>query len=207
MNRRAVIALVGLLVGLVFTPAPASAALQIPATTLVAQQHDLVGFGPARTTLFSTAYALEWTLNSGVSTALAEHEATELNGRGFQEGVSMYFIGRKEGRGHREAASATAVFASSAGAQQELASAVSTFLKEEANDPRFHRGTVQAIPGSIELGKRDKSGGFDNVFFSTGRCFFVIGDAIHEPSLAGQFRHPVRTAAATVYAQAKQACA
>jgi hypothetical protein len=194
-------------VGALCTPAVAATGPEIPIATLVAQRSDLAGFGPARMSRpFSSSYAAEWAFTFAPSADTAKREATELTEMGFREGVFVYFTGRREGaREHREAVSSALVFAASTGAEEELAISVAADLREHDHG-HLHRSTVHAIPGSSELGEGGRHGGVDNVLFSTGRCFFVIGDAIPSSSSAGQVRRPVRSAAIAVYDRAKQPC-
>jgi len=155
---------------------------------------------------FSSSYALEWAFTFAPSADSAKREATELTQMGFREGVFVYFTGRRErAREHREAVSSGLVFATSTGAEQDLAISVATELREHDHG-HLHRSTIRAIPGSSELGEGGRHGGVDNVLFSIGRCFFVIGDAIPSSSSAGQVRRPVKSAAIAVYDRAKKPC-
>jgi hypothetical protein len=208
VKSRATIVLSAVCAALVYAPAQAAPALEIPIATLVAQRHDLVGFGPARTVPYSTTYALEWALSYEQGEHAAESEANELGERGFQEGVAMFITGREEGaHEHKEAVSKAIVFATPTGAQEELAAAVSTERKDVGKAGAY-RSVVSEIPGSIGIGFANRHGAADNVTFSTGRCYFTIGDAVHRGSRARRdAERPVRSAAIAVYTRAKQACA
>jgi hypothetical protein len=195
-------------VGALCAPPVAATGPEIPIATLMAQRSDLAGFGPARMSRpFSSSYAAEWAFTFAPNADSAKREATELTEMGFREGAFVYFTGRRErAHEHREAVSSALVFATSAGAEQDLAISVATELREHDHG-HLHRSTIHAIPGSSELGEGGRHGGVDNVLFTTGRCFFVIGDAIPRSSSAGQVRRPVRSAAIAVYDRAKQPCA
>jgi hypothetical protein len=173
----------------------------------VAQPQDFAGFGPARFETYSTTYALEWTLNYEESTARAERDASELSARGFREGIKRHFSGRQEGpRKYRDAVSSAIVFVAVSGAQQELATTVAFDLKRLGN-PDLHRFAVQSIPGSIGIEERRPNDVGDNVAFSIGRCYFSIGDGIHEGSTAHHVAHSASSAAIAVDNRAKHACA
>jgi hypothetical protein len=192
--------------GLAGAPAQAATPLEIPVVTLVAQPQDFGGFGPARLETYATAYALEWALDYEQSAALAEHEAAELNARGFQEGVKRHFSGRQEGsHQQRDAVSSAIVFATVAGAQQEFATTVA-FDLHRLSRAGVHQFSVRSIPGSIGMGERRRNDAGDNVTFSTGRCYFSIGDGRSKGSAARQVKHSATIAAIAVYRRAKQAC-
>jgi hypothetical protein len=168
---------------LALCPASAHAAGLIAPAQLVAHVRDLPGFAGARETRQHTTSPFAWAHETSPGTwTEAQLEATNLQALGFEEGAEAFFTGRApEVRGlHREAVSQAVVFATAAAAQSEVMTSVQGALRLF---PRagLLQGADPAIPGAVTLGsfRGGHRGGSDNVFFSTGRCFFVIGNAVH----------------------------
>jgi hypothetical protein len=208
LMRSAALALAALSVGLA-SPAQAATPLEIPASTLVAQPQDFAGFGPARLAdAYSTAYALEWALSYEQSAAVGEHEATELNALGFREGVAVYYSGRKEGRHEfRNAVSSSIAFATTAGPEHELSVTLAFDRTQLGRGGGPYRTAVRTIPGSVGLGHRGRKVSDYSLAFATGRCFFVVGDAIHKHGMARRAQRSATSAAIAVYSRAKETCA
>lgn len=177
-------------------------------SALVARLGDLRGFGPAIVTHFSTTSASEWAEGQSSTPIEGEKESTALNQNGFQLGLSAFFTGRREANGrHREAVSDALVMATYAGAQKELKAAVAeawaTYQK-----PGLEKGTMRSLPGSVTLGAfvAGKRGATGNVFFSVGRCVFMIGDAVHDAPARAAAADPSMAAAKAVYRRAGPYC-
>jgi hypothetical protein len=192
--------------------AQAETAASIPIGILVARPQDFPGFGPVvREKPLETIYALEWALTSEGSTASAEREAAMLKQWGFESGIQIVLVGRKEGtHERREAVSVGMVFSTSVGATEELAVETSAgrkaFAKVLVKGAKLLHGGVPGIPDSAQFGEGDRSGAVDNVLFSVGRCYFVVGDSLKRRSTAYEVGHPLRSAAVAVYRRAKAAC-
>jgi hypothetical protein len=190
-------------------PSWAAAQIIVP-TELEPTRQELPGFASARVQPFWTTSAREWSQYSESTKAAATREEAQLTARGFQEGATVFFTGRKETRRlRREAVSGAFVFSTAQAAEQELRSIVAESL------PLFpkrglQRYTIPAIPGSVGLGSwpdHGKRGGTGNVYFSVGRCTIVVGDAFHTRSSKARVAHPATVAAIALYGRAKTACA
>ncbi len=196
--------------------APATAALLISSSQLAISpsqlaltDRDLPGFAKAKRDLFSTTSAFQWGHGFGGSEAEAKRETEELIKNGFVEAVETFFTGRREAHGtHREAVSDVLVFETPQAAAHELATNVSEALSsfERAGRKRF---SVPSIPGSKGIGnfRPHKRGADANVFFATGRCFAVVGNAVPSASTWAQGRRAPVTAAVRLYRRARGVCA
>jgi hypothetical protein len=185
------------------------AATPIPANLLVAHAGDLPGFAGAKRQLFSTTSASEWARGRGNTEAEAKQETSELQQAGFQEAAEAFFTGRREGHRRREAVSDTWVLASAQVAMNWFNTIISRSLPSFQKEPGFKRSTVKAIPGSIGLGNfvSKRRSGAGNVFFTTGRCVFVVGDFVHRASTRAQVDRAPVAAAISIYRRAKGSCA
>jgi hypothetical protein len=188
----------------------AAAALPVSASLLRPRARDLPGFAGAKASRYMTTSAIEWARAYNQTEAAIQQEAAELIQRGFQEAVSVFFTGRREGpHSHREAISVAIVFTTPAGAEQELAKSVADDLRA-FRTPTLRQYRVPAIPGATGLGSvfyGKHHGASGNVLFSTGRCFFVVGDALHGDDGRAQGEHPSTVAAITLYKRTKAVCA
>jgi len=190
--------------------ASALADLPIPPQLLVVRVAEMPGFAPASVQSSSTASAFEWAHGAPGTWTEAQEEASLLESLGFQEGVREYLLAkRREGRGaHREAVSEAAVLPTASAAESALRQSFANSLRAfEA------RGLAQfadrAIPGALGLGNfsAGRSGGDGNVFFATGRCFFVVGDAVHDARTRAQENRGPLAGALALYRRARHLCA
>jgi hypothetical protein len=153
-----------------------------------------------------------WAHNTGGSRTWteAQEEATNLEGLGFEEGAQGFYEGpTRESHGfHREAVSVAEVFATAAAAETEMRDSVSS-ARTNYEAPEGVEVTDRAIPGAVTMGNFSprRPGATDNVFFITGRCFFLIGNAVHSArSRAAAARAPL-AAALALYRRDKRLCA
>jgi hypothetical protein len=200
------------LVLLTLTAGSAANALPAPINvrTLEVRVGDLPGFRGAHMSVFAAADPTEWAEAGEGSEAQKHAYAAQLIARGFQDGVSEFFSGRKDApRRHREAVSEALVFTSEAGAREEFTEMVAQAEKPVDKHPR-HRYGDPAIPGSVGLSDHGSSRGLryatGNIFFTVGRCFFVVGDSLHSGETRVQGERPATVAATALYKRAKQAC-
>jgi hypothetical protein len=188
--------------------ATAAASVAPPSNLPVARLGDLRGFGPAKMTHFSTSSAVEWAEGENSTPAEAAKESEELSEHGFQLAAEAFFRGRQEGHGRRrEAVSDSYLFATVKDAREELSIQVSAALASYEKRG-LEKGTVRAIPGSVTLGAfvAGRRGATGNVFFSVGRCVFVIGDAVHDARARGVAATPPVAAADAVRRRAGPVC-
>jgi hypothetical protein len=187
----------------------AIAAPSIPPRELVPQARELPGFAFAKMISYWTMSAFEWAHGHELSEAQAKQETSELLREGFQEGIGSFFTGRREAGGrHREAVSEALVFATAQAAEHELSVSVAQTVRRNGREPGFHRFAVKAIPGAVGLGAfvPRKHGGSANVFFSVGRCFVMVGNAIHDAATRAEARRAPIVAAIALYKRAKRFC-
>ena len=179
----------------------------IPPSELVPHRDELPGFGRARKSMWSTESAGAWAKADNGSPPVGESDLRYLRRQGFQEGVELAYLLRP----HREAVASGVVLGSLRAAQQELAAAKAEVLKTFEHAHRY-RFAVRAIPGSMGLGN---AGGIShgsrvvtaNIFFASGRCFFIVADrVVGSSSRAVAERAPMRGAKA-VYRRARMLCA
>jgi hypothetical protein len=181
---------------------PALAAGAIAPASLVAHAGELPGFSAAHTKLKSATSASRY-----VNVVLGEHgheartELAKLKRRHLREGVQE-LLSINTG----EALSLALVFATPGDAKAEFRSRKSETVKAQGRavvDPL----AVPAIPGSfgftaVEAGQSSVAA---NVLFTTGRCYFVVGN-----SLEGATREEAATAplagASAVYQRVKPLC-
>jgi hypothetical protein len=189
------------------TSAPAMAvAPTVPPAELVAHTNELPGFAGAKVTLDWSASAFEWGRFLAEGEAEAKRVTAVLLRDGFQEGAQAFFRGRREsGNRHREGLSEAAMFATVPAAEQALVANVSHTLKLHG----FKRFLVPSIPGAVgaDLFNPHRRGGGGNVLFSTGRCYFLVGNSIHDAKTRAQLDRAPVAAAAALYARTKQLCA
>jgi hypothetical protein len=192
------------------TSAPAMAvAPPVLPSLLVARTHDLRGFGSAKVSFYWTASAVEWAHGRGQSEAEAKSETAGLLAQGFQEGAEAVFTGRRERGGkRREAVSDGYVFATVAGAEHFLRALVAESLNAYPKRGLEHFA-VPSIPGAVGAGDfvSGRRGVTGNVFFGSGRCVFVVGNAIHGSTTRAEGKRAPIAAAVAIYARTKQVCA
>jgi hypothetical protein len=194
---------------IVWTAAPGTSAIAttppIPPSQLVAHARELPGFKGAKVTLDWSTSALEWGHFISESDAEAKNTTALLLGEGFQEGVQAFFRGRREtGNRHREALSEALLFATPSAAEHMLRANVQALERRG-----FKRSAVPSIPGAVGLDvfNPNRHGGGGNVLFSSGRCFFLIGNSIHDASTRAQLDRAPIAAAVALYGRTKQSCA
>jgi hypothetical protein len=182
---------------------PAVAGAAIPPPSLVAHPDDLAGFTATKIKLRSATSATRYVkVVLGESGREARKEVAKLKRKGFQEGVQELLPSRQG-----EALSTAVVFSSPRVAKQELKTSISEGLKAQGK-AMVSRFTVAAIPGSFGFSASEAghSGGAANVFFSTGRCFLLVGNSLHTSTQEQLSVAPI-AAATAVYQRVKSLCA
>lgn len=183
-------------------PSLASAATPIQPATLLLHARSIDGFSGAKTTAAFAASPQQWTQIKEDSAAEAEAEVNVLTARGFEVGVFERFQAPK-----REAVYSAMVFATAHSAAAEVAADLAEDLGRFER-PGLKRAPVPGIPGAFVLGQYQKGhrGATGNVLFSTGRCLFVVADAVREASSRAQGSRGPMAAAKVMYARAKALC-
>jgi hypothetical protein len=182
---------------LLAAPSGAAGALPIPARELLPRRADLPGFGLARERLEGSSSPFTWARDGGATRSEARQEASELQTLGFEEAASASFtVGRaRHGVHRREAVAETIVLANPAGARTLLAKVVAGVLPSFSREG-VHPASDPAVPGSVELTAfARRGGGFDNVFFTSGRCMLVVADSLHDASSPAAVERAPRDAA------------
>jgi len=169
---------------------------------LVAGARDLPGFARAKTQFFASASASEWASGAEDTAAQAESEAAYLNREGFREGAATTIVGK-----HREAVSEALVFDSKASASRRLVESVSRGKRsiEKHGLRRFH---VAGVPGSVGLGafRRGRRGTVGDLWFATGRCWFVVADRVPGAKTRGEGTKALVAAANAIYKRVRAPC-
>ena len=183
----------------------------LPVQKLVSRSGDLPGLAGAQSYLTSTSSPFEWAHSQhGGTWTEAQEEATILQTLGFEEGVRRAFLARSsEGHGkHREAVSETVVLSSATNAQEAMAAAVATFVRQ-SRKPALFELSDRAIPSAMVLGNLTpgRRGGDGNVFFTSGRCLFVIGDYLYTASSRAQVDRAPLAAALALSRRERVLCA
>jgi hypothetical protein len=189
--------------GCIFAASPALAGAAIPPPSLVAHSDDLPGFTATKIKLRSATSVTRYVrVVLGESGGEARTEVAKLKRKGFREGVQE-FVSSQQG----EALSTAVVFSSPRVAKQELKTSVAEGIKGQGKAV-ISRFTVAAIPGSFGFSATEAghSGGAANVFFSTGRCFLLVGNSLHTATQEQLSVAPV-AAATAVYQRVKSLCA
>lgn len=175
------------------SPATTTTAVIAPAS-LIAPAADMQGFsasGPPQT----ATSARRWAETSNEADEVA-HETARLTREGFQEGVGQHY----KGAAGQAAISLALVFSSAEGTRKE----VTHYLEEDPHYGLHVEGVkVAAIPGSTVVGE----GPAGNVFFTTGRCFLLVGDDLSSSSGQAQANAVPIAAATALYGQVKRLCA
>jgi len=198
---RAGTALVVLACGLAGCPiASARPAGRIRPTALVAAPAELPGFQFAEREIQSATTAMRYAgqiLQDGPKEARKETMA--LDRHGFREGVQEYFDGLDG-----EALSIGVEFSSAAGAEWEYAAS----LREIAHGQGATRFGVAGVPGAVGFVHLPKSGpgGDGNVVFRSGRCFFLVGDALPNATGAEELSAPPSAGALALYRHDRRRC-
>jgi uncharacterized membrane protein YtjA (UPF0391 family) len=154
---------------------PAFAAAAIPPAALVAHSDELPGFAAAKVKLrWASSVRRYAKFVLGENRREARKEVARLKRKGFLQGVQE-LLSSPAG----EALSNAVVFRSARGAERELKTSLAEVLKAQGKAV-IRRFTVAAIPGSLGFSgyEAGQPGGAANVLFSTGRCFFLVGDAL-----------------------------
>jgi Domain of unknown function (DUF6531) len=139
----------------------------------------------------------QWSLNLGGSQSLSK----------LPNGNVLLIAGAGTGL-EREGVSEALVFSSAQGAKDQLVTSVAEALKEYEK-VSLRRFVDPGIPGSAGLGNftPGKRGATGNVFFSTGRCFFVVGDLVRDARTSAQGAKAPIAGATALYKRVKHACA
>ncbi len=181
---------------------PALAGAAVPPRSLVAHADDLPGFTATKIKLRSATSATRYVkVVLGESGREGGREVARLERRGFQEGVQELLPGRQG-----EVLSTAVVFSSPRVAEQELKASISESLKAQGKAVII-RFKVAAIPGSFGFSATEAghAGGAANVFFSTGRCFLLVGNSLHT-SMQEQLSVAPIAGATAVYQRVKSLC-
>jgi hypothetical protein len=194
--------------------APQRAAAQaapLPVQKLVARPGDLPGLAGAQSYLTSTSSPFEWAHGQqGGTWTEAQEEATTLQTLGFEEAVRRAFLARtSEAHGkHREAVSEAVVLPSATNAQAAMVASAATFVKQSTKPSLFEFGD-RAIPNAMVLGNLTpgRRGGDGNVLFTSGRCYFVIGDYLYAARSRAQVDRAPLAAALALYRRERVLCA
>jgi hypothetical protein len=182
------------------TPAPAGAS--IPAASLVVHPAEMPGFTTARVKLQSAKSPSRFAkVVLGEHSREARSEIKRLKRKGFRGGAQE-FLSTLAG----EALSLALVFANARVAEHELAISMSEDLKAQGK-AAVARFTVPAIPGSagfsaVEAGAPSAAA---NVLFTSGRCFFVVGDSLAKATPEQADSAPIAGATA-LYVRVKGLC-
>ena len=179
------------------TPVP------IPARSLELQPRQLPGFEGAKKKVEVFESIDQFVERRHGTRAAIEAERALLMNRGFQGTVGEVFLAP-----HREAIFVAAVFVSPQGATEEFQETVATDLKR-LKGHGVKRSTVKGIPGSVLAGQFEKGhrGGTGNVLFTTGRCFFIVGDAVRRATSRKQAERAPIAAAKGLLRRHKSVCA
>jgi hypothetical protein len=173
---------------------PAAAAAVIAPASLIAPAADMQGFsasGPPQT----ATSARRWAEASNEADEVA-HETARLTREGFQEGVGQHY----KGAAGSAAISLALVFSSAEGTRKE----VTHYLEEDPHYGLHVEGVkVAAIPGATVVGE----GPAGNVFFTSGRCFLLVGDDLGSSGGQAQANAVPIAAATALYGQVKRSCA
>jgi hypothetical protein len=187
--------------GIPFCTRCAASSVIAPAL-LVVRPRDLPGFAGAKGRLYSTTSAFELAHEGENSSSEAESEAAYLTREGFREGVEESFH-----QADREGVSEALVFDSARAAKHQLITSVAQDLREyeKASLKRF---VAAGVPGSVGLGNFNpgKRGATGNVLFSTGRCFFLVGDLVHDAITSAQGTKAPIAGAKALYKRTKRVC-
>jgi len=188
-------------VGVAFAEGTIPAA--IPARSLELHTSELPGFKRATKKLEVFESADQFLESRGGSPAEVETERALLTKRGWQGAVGEFFRAP-----HREAIFVAFVFSSPQGATEEFNETLAADIKH-LKGHGAKRSTVKGIPGSVLVGQfeRGHRGGTGNVLFATGRCLFVVGDALKRATSRQQAYHAPITAARAILRRQKHACA
>jgi hypothetical protein len=183
---------------------PSFAAVVIPPASLVVAPAELPGFATGKVTLHSATSASRYAkVVLEQRPREAAREVVKLKRKGFKEGVQELFSSR---RGEALALSLALVFGSSRVAEQELKTSSFEAVKAQGK-AKLTRFTVPAIPRSFGFSTTETghSGGAGNVLFSTGRCFFVVGDSLRTGTREELTSAPIAGATA-LYQRVKSLC-
>lgn len=182
---------------------PAFAAAAIPPTSLVAHPLELPGFATAKSTLHAATTPARYArVVLGERGRQARSEVTRLKRKGFREGVQE-LLSSPQG----EALSAAIVFGSARVATRELKTSVTEGVKAQGK-AKLTRFTVASIPGSVGFSavEAGNSSAAANVFFATGRCFFVVGNSLRKATPEQASSAPIAGASA-LYQRVVSLCA
>lgn len=170
---------------------------------LVAQPPDLPGFRYASREIHASTSPSRY-IEKIIEVAPREagREISFLRRAGFQEGVQELFYGLPG-----EALSIAEVFSSRRGSRRAFDAAAAEDISPRA-DPTEKTFKLDAIPGAVGFSGPDfhGPGGFANVLFSTGRCFFLVGNALKAVSDSEQLDAVPDAGALALYRRDKERC-
>jgi len=182
------------------TPAPAGASIQ--ASSLVVHPAEMPGFTTARVKLQSAKSASRYAkVVLGEGSREARSEIKRLKRKGFREGAQE-FLSTLAG----EALSLALVFRNARIAEHELTVSTAEDVKAQGK-AAVERFTVPAIPGSVGFSAVEAGGpsAAANVLFTTGRCFFVVGNSLAKATREQADSAPIAGASA-LYLRAQTLC-
>lgn len=167
-------------------------------------EHEFPGLaGGFKGTVVSRS-AAQWAGLKHEAVDAAKVETSALTAEGFQEGVTELLA-----NSHNQGVYEALVFRSSGGAAQRLKATISEAHKTLGKSIPVVRLSTPGIPGSIlysEFSPREQDGA-SNVLFATGRCTFVVSDALSDISTRAAGSTASIALATSVYRRAKRLCA
>jgi hypothetical protein len=179
--------------------APPSA---IPPRTLEVHGGELPGFAGTKKKLEVFESVRRFVEGQNATRTEMEVAKALLTKRGFQDTVAEIFRGP-----HREAVFEAFTFTSPQGAAEQFPETVTTDLKR-VRDHGLMSTTVKGIPGSVLIGQFETGhGGTGNVLFVSGRCLFIVGDAMARATSRQQAYHAPIVAARHILRRDRAACA
>jgi hypothetical protein len=148
----------------------------LPTSDRTVGPHGFPGLGVKRIAPVYTdalQFVLSWGRFHGEA---AQHEADVLNSEGFVSGSNQSYFGKKRKTKGDLGLSATFQLGSPEQAQAQLNRELAAFLRVgKAEQRRWKRFTVPAIPGSQGLRTEIDRGGASNVLFTDGDYSYVVG--------------------------------
>jgi hypothetical protein len=174
---------------------------------LLVQPGEMPGFASAKVQHFSAKTAARYvhSVLEEKPSPRARRKVERLNAEGFREGVVELLSVSHSGA---EALSEALVLGSAEFAKRQQREKFTMVSRELHKHGRVIRFTAPGIPGSIgvALVVRGKAGGAANLFFTSGSCLFIVGDALGHGKVT-QLKAPVIDGAEAVYRRSQAACA
>jgi len=129
-------------------------------------------------------------------------ERSYLVSNGFEDGVMELFAGK-----HREGVYDGQAFATPAGAASETQRGI-RYAERHFGQKGLKHSLVTRLPGGVVIGQflAGMHGGTGNVFFSVGRCAFVVADRVTTASTRCEAWAPVVDESRRIAQQARSVC-